>query len=444
MTLTTNDSHSLTKLKTSKMQPAIVSNRLILGIIAFGVSFGLSLVPNWDFPKSFLTGIITVIATYTAAVVVDKRRRNHEMLILNSLHRKIREMEGLKSRIIRELKQLDEHSNILYTQSQQLQNQVADSRNQRDSLQRELGTFAAQKKQLESEISQLKTEIQTLAKNSEELSNTCSNLTSEKRRLELNCNVSRAEINQLQTQIENLHQEKQEAESNLTLLGRLKPQLEEKLYELRLEIQQLEAEVNQQNQLIKNTNTTKEKLENSLDNIQNQLTTQNTELNQIQNQISLLKDERDLLQNQVWELLQQIETLTQEPAPETTDEPDLFPFDELLEPLKSGNNNRHHTETLPTEWHNFLENLPAYEIQVLKAIVEQENPKPTIKQIAEANITMPNLLIDSINEIANNTIGELIIETDSEKPEISPEYMPNIRKIIALYENITSQSASNN
>jgi ABC-type methionine transport system ATPase subunit len=89
---------------------------------------------------------------------------------------------------------------------------------------------------------------------------------------------------------------------------------------------------------------------------------------------------------------------------------------------------------LPEEWANFLENLPAYELQVLKAIVEEDNPKPAIKQIAEANITMPNLLIDSINELANDTIGELIIETNAEIPAVYQEHISNVKKMIAMHK----------
>jgi hypothetical protein len=54
------------------------------------------------------------------------------------------------------------------------------------------------------------------------------------------------------------------------------------------------------------------------------------------------------------------------------------------------------------------------EIQVLKAIIEQSDPSATIKKIAEENITMPELLIDAINECALDTIGDLIIEPGSE------------------------------
>ncbi|WP_016950289.1 tellurite resistance TerB C-terminal domain-containing protein [Anabaena sp. PCC 7108] len=436
MTLVKHDSENFNTLKTSKMQSAIISNRLILGIAAFSVSFGLSLVPNWDFTKALITGMITVLATYSAALFVDKRRRNYEMLILGSLNRIIREREGLKSRIAREIKQIEEHRSILYSESQQLQNQIAECRNQRDSLHRELGNFAGQKKQLESEISILTTEVHDLENSTEELKNDCSHLAAEKRRLELNSHGLRSEITQIQNQIEAFQAEKQEIESSLTLLGRLKPQLEEKLYELRIEIQELEMKIVQGNNLLIETKTNKENLDNSLISLQNQTTAQQAELNQLQNQVLLLQNERDLLQSQVWELLQQMETLNQENLYENPEEDDieLFPFDQLLEPISLIDYELNTSDNLPTEWTNFLENLPEYEIQVLKAIVEQDNPKPTIKKIAEANITMPNLLIDSINEIANNTIGELIIQTAEEIPEIYQEHIPNVKKVIAIYE----------
>jgi chromosome segregation ATPase len=444
MTLKTAYSENLTRLKTSNMQSAIVSNRIFLGIVAFSVSFGLSLVPSWDFAKAFFTGLITVIATYVAAFCVDIRRKNHDLLILASLRKRVKELEGLKSRIVREINQIEEHRNLLYTESQHLQNQIAESRNQRDSIHRELSNFSGQKKQLEGEISNLEAAIHKLQISHTEINNSCSSLTAEKRRLELNCNVSRAELAQLQTQIAEFQQEKQEVESNLTLLGRLKPQLEEKLYELRIEIQDLETETIKQNQLLFAIKSERDNTENVFNSFQTQITAQQAELNQLQEQISLLQEERDLLQNQVWELLQQMETFNQEQIsePSQENEMDLFPFDELLEPVKTRGSKSNISENLPAEWTSFLEHLPAYEIQVLKAIVEQDNPHATIKQIAEANITMPNLLIDSINELANDTIGELIIETAAENPEVYQEHMTNVKKILAMYEELTARYAS--
>jgi chromosome segregation ATPase len=424
------------------MQSAMVNNRfLLLGIVAFSVSFGLSLVPTWDFSKAFLTGAITVIASYAAALFVDNIRRNHEMLVLGSLHKRIKDLESLKSRLVREINKIEEHRALLYTESNQLQNQVLECRNHRDSLNRELGSFVGQKKQLEAEINFLQTELTNLDKSKGELNNSFSALTAEKRRLELNSNVSRAEITKLQTQISELQQEKQDAESNLTLLDRLKPQLEERLYELRVELQELENQVTQHNELILTKKAEKQKTEASLNLLQNQIKERKTELNHLQEQFLLLQQERDLLQNEVWELLQQTETYNQQSLTENEleEDVDLFPFSDLidLEPTSKK------TSDLPQEWTKLLEQLPDYEIQVLKAIVEQENAKAAIKHIAEKNITMPNLLIDSINERANDTIEELIIDPSLESPEIYQDHVTNVKKMIAMYELTARQAPSN-
>jgi chromosome segregation ATPase len=419
----------------------MVSNRVLLGIVAFSVSFGLSLVPNWDFNRAFVTGIITVLATYTAAVFVDKRRRNHEMLLLGTLRKKIKEQEGLKARIFREIKQITEHRSLLYAESQQLQNQIIESRNQRDSIHRELGNFAGQKKQLETELNYLKNTIKTLEQNSVELTNTCSNLTAEKRRLELHNNVARAEITQLQTQIEELRENKEEIENSLTLLGRIKPPLEEKMYELRIEIQELELVLNQKNQLLAATATERDTIASNLKELNQQIGEKKSEIQQLNSQIYILQGERDLLQNQVWELLQQTETLNIEYVPanlQTENDIEEFPFTDLVAPPEDT------TEDLPEEWTNLLEKLPSHEIAVLKAIVQENNPKAAIKQIAEANITMPNLLIDSINDRANDTIGELIIEPGEDIPEVYQEHLVNVQKMIALYEDLMSRQASSN
>jgi uncharacterized coiled-coil DUF342 family protein len=438
MTLITNNSNNLATIKPSKIQPTIVSHRVVLGITAFSVSFGLSLVPNWDISRAFFTGIITVLATYAAAFLVDKRRRNDEWKMIGSLQRRIRDIEGLKSRILKEIHQLEEYRNLLYAETQQLENQIGDCRSQRDSLHRDIGTFAAQKKQIEAEIYNLKNEFAHLENSNIELNNSCNDLIAEKRRLELNCYASRAEINQIQPQIDTIKQQKKELENDVILLERLKPQLEEKLYELRIEIHNQELEITKQNNLLVETGITRNNLENTLKSLQNKTLEQKTEVNQLQNQISVLQDERDLLQNQVWELLQQVETINPSTLPDNEENNlDLFPFDELLEPLDPINGKHDHTENLPAKWNNFFNHLPGYEIQVLKAILEQDNPKATIKEIAEANITMPNLLIDAINEIASNTIGELIIETNTEVPEIVEEHLLNVKTMITKYSEIS-------
>lgn len=436
-------------LRASNMQSAIVSNRLIIGIVAFGVSFGLSLVLSWDFNTAFLTGFVTVPATYLAALFVDKRKRNHEMLILDSQQRRIRDLEGLKFRIVTEVNQLEARNDLLHAELSNLQNQVVERRKQRDSLNRELSSYIMEKKQLEGKINYLQNELHTLDQSKIELNKTFSTLTAEKRRLELNYSVSRSEITQLQTQITELQQQKQELESSLTLLNRLKPQLEEKLYELRVQIQELEVQENQQKQFILEKETEKKHIEASLNALKTQFAEQQTQLQQLQGQVTLLQEERDQLQSQVWELLHQMETLTtQEQLNDNGQEEseDFFPFSELIESIESIESieTTARSENFSEEWAELTKQLQGYEIRILKAMLEQDNPKAAIKKIAEENITMPNLLIDSINELANDTIGELIIDPSSETPEIYEEHKTNLKKVVAMYEYKMAEQSSLN
>ncbi len=225
------------------------------------------------------------------------------------------------------------------------------------------------------------------------------------------------------------------------MLGRLKPQIEEKLYELRIQLQDLEVEVSQKNQLLIDTTTDRENIESSLSDVQTQIVEQQAELQQLQSQVLLLQEERDLLQSQVWDLLQQVETLNPETLPERVleDSQELFPFNEIIEPIATIDSTSDVSENFPEEWNHFLQQLADYEIQVLKAILEQENPRDSIKKIAEENITMPNLLIDAINDKSDDTLDELIIDPRVENPEIYHEHISNVRKIIEIYQQSSSQ-----
>ncbi len=441
------------------MQDSMVSNRFIIGIVAFGVSFGLTLVFTWwNFYNDIGTGVITTIATYTATFIVDKRadkgRRNYESLVLESFYKKIQELENIQHGITVEVNQLEAHRRSLHQESNQLQNQVGDRRNQRDSLNRELSTFALQKRHLESEVINLQNEIKNIEKSKQEVSNSLTEITAEKRRLELNCNVSKAEITQLHAKIGELLQEQEELDNNVTLLSRMKPQLEEKIHELRIQVQELESEEVKQQELLSSKNKKQDKLEADIKILRTQkaedkkqLEEDKQQLEQLQGQTSLLKEERDVLQNQVWELLQQLESLNPQPsvtAKESQEETETFPFEDLIETIaiEPAEKTANQSAGLTKEWVNFLKSLPEYEIKVLKVILKQVKVKYAIKKIAEKNITMPNLLIDSINERAQNTIGELIISTNNDIPKIYEEYQENLQKLITISEEVKSEQPS--
>lgn len=429
------------------MQVAMVSNRFIIGIVAFGISFGLSLVLTWRFESAALTALVCLPATYTAILFADKRRRQYEMVVLESLGGRIREMEDLKSRMVVEINSLEKHRSLLYSESKQLQHQLTECRHQRDSINRELSTYAGQKKQAQSGIRQLQTELENLEKTKQELEKHFSKTTAENRRLEVNCNVSRSELNKIHNQIDRLKQDKKELENNLTLLNRVKPQLEEKLYNLRINLQELEIVESKQNEVIFAKVAEQKSIEANLNALEEKINTKQIELSQLQEQVSLLQDERDILQNQVYELLQQMETLNPDylvEQEEDVEELEPFPFADLLDTLEPIEEEIDTSGTLPEEWTKLLEQLPAHEVQVLQALVEEENPNPTVKNIAQSNITMPNLLIDSINERASDTLGELIIDPGDEVPGICKEHLAKVQTLIEIYSDNRKKQVSSN
>ncbi|MGF1676528.1 MAG: tellurite resistance TerB C-terminal domain-containing protein, partial [Rivularia sp. (in: cyanobacteria)] len=205
-------------------------------------------------------------------------------------------------------------------------------------------------------------------------------------------------------------------------------------------VQELESEDKKYQELLSSRNNKQERLETNLKLLKTQIVEERNILEQLQGQTSLLQGERDLLQNQVWELLQQLENLNPQSfviaEQENVEE---FAFADLVETIST-----EPTDTAETseEWTNLLKNLPNYEIQVLKAILEQENPNAAIKQIAEENITMPNLLIDSINERAKDIIGELIISTSNDIPEIYEEYQQHIQRLTIISQKLKSKEPS--
>lgn len=86
---------------------------------------------------------------------------------------------------------------------------------------------------------------------------------------------------------------------------------------------------------------------------------------------------------------------------------------------------------LSAEWAAFSSGLAAHQLETLRIIIEVADPMPGIRSIAEDNAIMPGLLIDSINELALDTIGDHIIEPGSEPPTIEDEDREMVGRVVA-------------
>ncbi len=86
---------------------------------------------------------------------------------------------------------------------------------------------------------------------------------------------------------------------------------------------------------------------------------------------------------------------------------------------------------LPEEWKLFRENMTAYQIQTLAALWQKDDSLTGIDRLAGDSFLMPEMLIDSINELALNHIGDMLILAESSSPAINEAYLEIVKLITA-------------
>lgn len=374
-------------------------NPLLLGSVSFSVSLIISLLTSRDIRTAFTTGLISVPATLTGVGFVNLKQRNQQKFILNDLQAEIYQLERWQVQLNRSLLEIADKKqqtatniNFLQAQLRQLSDRTTEQRQHKQQITQELDSLSEQKSHLEIASQELHHQIYNLEQRKGELDQSVRSLKKLKHDVEAEFNLFESELEQLRSQVEQLQGQKQELEDNITLLNRIKPQLKEKSHTLQTEIQQLEKQ--------------QADINNSLAAIaQEKLTTQ-IQHSLLQKQI--LEDQiiYDKIKQEITNLIEQRETLR----------------------------SNQQFEKVPEEWNSFVTHLNEPELQVLTAIIQQSDPSAAIKKIAEDNITMPELLIDAINECALDTIGDLIIEpgTETIPLAIMEEYLTQLNKVMKL------------
>lgn len=377
------------------MRSPKITNWIVLGSVAFGVSFLLSLIANRDIGKAMLTAVITIPATYVGSVVIHKRRISHDKRFRNSLQSKIQELETYKEDLneylfdaLAEEQAIEANLNTLKSELNYLRGQVSEGYNQRKSISWELANFQEQKQQQAAELSALQVQINNLENQIKELNHILAAKAADIRKAENDLNAIKAETNQLQSQIAELENDKQVLDQEI-----LNIQIHKTL-------------------LIEEGNKTQKSLDFF-----------NSELAQLQAQVANQQStEQELLnlREENKKLAEELSHLRSNSESPSTQLSSLPPY----------------LTSLPQEWVEFMQQLPEYTFLVLQVILEKENPITAIKQIAEANLTMPELLIDFINNCAMDTIGDRIIEPGSvlTPPVIAEEYRKILETVIKLHE----------
>jgi len=87
---------------------------------------------------------------------------------------------------------------------------------------------------------------------------------------------------------------------------------------------------------------------------------------------------------------------------------------------------------LPPEWGQFMSRLKENQLRTLRAIATNGQSRDEIRKLATEVGIMPETLIDSINELAHETIGDIIIDTNSVPPVIEEDDFEMVQKALAL------------
>lgn len=377
------------------MQFARVTNQIFLGSVAFTVSFCLSLFVNRDIKQALTTGSMTVPATYAGVVIIHNRRINQDKLLRNSLQNEIQELEEYKTDInqflfdaLAEEEEVEASINALQAELNYLRTKLTEGYTQRKEQTWELGLIQSQKQQQEADIYSLQEEIKGFENQIKELNQVELDKKLDIRKIESEIDLLKVELSRLKIEFTDQQTVKAALEQEVANFKKEKYQLleekrttEDNLNYLKLELIQLQAQIaEQQNE--------KKALEQGLFHFEEQ---------------------RRQLEEALHNLKVPIPLPSAAPPPTQTTE-------------------------LPNEWTKFMKRLPQYEFLVLQAIAEQDNPNVTIKKIAEEKLTMPELLIDSINERAIDIIGDLIIDPGSSSvPRIIDEYLTSVKQLIKNY-----------
>lgn len=418
------------------MQSIRVVNRILLGSVAFSVSFLLGLLVNRDINKALLTGVITVPATYAGAAIIEKRRIYQEKLLRGSLQNQIQELLEEENQLYESLasatttrQEVEASINALQGERSQLLNRVSDLHLQRNDLYRELSDFQKKKQQQETEFYHLQSQIKRLERQQVELEQFFSAKTFQLNQTEARANQLKKEIERLQKQISHKKHQKEQLHPDLITLESQKRNLEGEVYDLQTQIQVLQQRQEQLNQVLAPLQEQQQQVEVSLmagkaklDQLLSQISEKRKQQKKLDRDLAKLGERKQQLESECQSLQAQVQMF----VPENT---------VLIQTLPQSLGNTI-LQRLPEEWREgleFTQELNHDEQKAFKAILEQDSV--TLKRIADENLTMPEVLIESINEKAINTFGDTILVSDSASviPEIQEDYSPIFGDPITLY-----------
>ena len=416
------------------MQSIQLVNRILLGAIAFCVSFGIGLFNNPN--QALLNASITVLSSYIGVMVADKRRITQEKQLKTSLLHQIQEFQEEQDYLYQSLsqswatkQQLDASIKALQAERNQLLYRISELHNQRNELYHELLNVEQHKQHELAEFYHLKSQIEQLEKHQNELNQSLWAKTAQIQPAETRLTHLHSELEELQNEISDQLNQQEQLQQDLATLERRKQDLGGEAYDLYTQIQALKQRWDELNESLLYLRIQQQRVQSSLTSLQ-------TELEQMQTQVAVK-------QQQEQQLNRDLVTLEQLKQQLETDYRYLQNQMQILQSQKNTSsevlvqtNDQTIGNILPGEWIEWLEfnqKLTEYEQVALKAILDRD--QATYKEMVDHQKIIPQILISSINARALETFNYILLVSNNATiiPEVNESYLSILVDSATIY-----------
>lgn len=301
----------------------MIKDWLVLGSVAFGIGFSLSLPITRNIKDSALVGLTTIPAATSGVLVLSRQQKRQIGMLFSSLQAEVQTLEQQKQSLDQTIATIHEQQqgaedklSQLNAQLEQSQTQLSSHAQQHQTIQQELVSLETQKRSLHEENLYIESRLQELKSQEQQLNDSLSTIAVQKEQLQ-------AQLGAEEQQKQAIYQEVMLLETQRQALQVETQRTEDRLQELRVQ----EHRANGLLETIAQLTAQKQTLETNLNQLDIQLHSfqqQQTNLIQELEQLSTQKGELTELLHQLQAQIQATQTedqqdslLVENPPPET-------------------------------------------------------------------------------------------------------------------------------
>lgn len=392
-----------------------IPHQLVLLMIAFWVGFFLGLIFYKGRLQAFYAGLISVATVGTATWGTQSYRRYQNMIIYDELTAELDELEAQESEIYQSL-------NSANLMRQELETRIENLDKEKVYLLDTIGKLTVERRKLADDVHSLQVKDKYHQDIYASKYQNISYLENQQEELSFKLELLETAIDKKQQQLTKIEKDVGEFEQSQQALSTQKNQLLQQVQELQAYYQQLTQNIEQIQQ-------EKQNLERQFINEKKEIEhfktiiTESKEQQQAYNQIlHSLEARKQELEANIQNLQKEQQQLTKLIETQQTE-------------LKNWQKPHVRFQFFPQEWQewiDFCEQLNPLEKQLFQAILKEDSE--TIKILADQQTTMPQVLIDNLNQKALNQIGDtpFINQENSLIPRIQDEYLSVFQELLVI------------